>query len=92
MSAIMNGLYLHGGLDLTEGLFNLFRLCKKCSSNGALMKLPIIYVYTHDSIGVGEDGPTHQPVEHLTILRSTPNLNTWRPCDGVETAYSWKGH
>jgi transketolase len=54
------------------------------------MKLPVVYVYTHDSIGVGEDGPTHQPVEHLTMLRATPGINTWRPCDGVETAYAWR--
>ena len=56
----------------------------------SLMKLPVVYVYTHDSIGVGEDGPTHQPVEHLTMLRATPGINTWRPCDGVETAFAWQ--
>ena len=54
------------------------------------MKLPVIYVYTHDSIGVGEDGPTHQPVEHISMLRITPGIYTWRPCDGVETACAWK--
>ena len=56
----------------------------------ALMKIPTVLVYSHDSIGVGEDGPTHQPVEHLTSLRTTPNLETWRPCDTVETAFAWK--
>ncbi|HAN28726.1 MAG TPA: transketolase, partial [Haliea salexigens] len=55
----------------------------------ALMKLRTIFVYTHDSIGLGEDGPTHQPVEQLTALRATPNLHTWRPCDTVESAVSW---
>ena len=91
MSAIMNGLYLHGGFRPYGGTFLTFLdYARNAVRMSALMKLPIIYVYTHDSIGVGEDGPTHQPVEHLTILRSTPNLNTWRPCDGVETAYSWK--
>jgi transketolase len=87
----MNGLYLHGGFRPYGGTFLTFLdYARNAVRMSALMKLPIIYVYTHDSIGVGEDGPTHQPVEHLTILRSTPNLNTWRPCDGVETAYSWK--
>jgi transketolase len=56
----------------------------------ALMKLPVIYVYTHDSIGVGEDGPTHQPVEHISMLRITPGIYTWRPCDGIETTFAWK--
>ena len=56
----------------------------------ALMKIPTVLVYSHDSIGVGEDGPTHQPVEHLTSLRTTPNLETWRPCDAVETTFAWK--
>ena len=56
----------------------------------ALMKLPVIYIYTHDSIGVGEDGPTHQPVEHISMLRATPGVFTWRPCDGVETTFAWQ--
>jgi transketolase len=56
----------------------------------ALMEIPTVLVYSHDSIGVGEDGPTHQPVEHLTSLRTTPNIETWRPCDAVETAFAWK--
>src|SRR5690625_5941899 len=56
----------------------------------ALMKLRNVFVYTHDSIGQGEDGPTHQPIEHMATLRATPNLDVWRPCDGAETAVAWK--
>ena len=91
MSAIMNGIVLHGGIKpygatflvVTDYARNAVRL-------SALMGLPNIFVYTHDSIALGEDGPTHQPVEHLVTLRSTPNLNNWRPADLVETAVAWK--
>ena len=91
MSAIMNGLILHGGIRPYAGTFLTFLdYARNAVRMSALMKLPVVYVYTHDSIGVGEDGPTHQPVEHISMLRATPGINTWRPCDGVETAYAWK--
>ena len=91
MSAIMNGLLLHGGIRPYAGTFLTFLdYARNAVRMSALMKLPVVYVYTHDSIGVGEDGPTHQPVEHISMLRATPGINTWRPCDGVETAYAWK--
>ena len=91
MSAIMNGLVLHGGIRPYAGTFLTFLdYATNAVRMSALMKLPVVYVYTHDSIGVGEDGPTHQPVEHISMLRATPGINTWRPCDGVETAYAWK--
>jgi len=91
MSAIMNGLVLHGGIRPYAGTFLTFLdYARNAVRMSALMKLPVVYVYTHDSIGVGEDGPTHQPVEHISMLRATPGINTWRPCDGVETAYAWK--
>ncbi|MBV12942.1 MAG: transketolase [Flavobacteriaceae bacterium] len=91
MSAIMNGMVLHGGIRPYAGTFLTFLdYARNAVRMSSLMKLPVVYVYTHDSIGVGEDGPTHQPVEHLTMLRATPGINTWRPCDGVETAFAWK--
>ena len=91
MSAILNGLALHGGFVPYGATFLTFMdYARNAVRMAALMGLPSIFVYTHDSIGLGEDGPTHQPVEHLTTLRATPNLHTWRPCDGVETAVAWK--
>ncbi|HEY7776324.1 MAG TPA: transketolase C-terminal domain-containing protein, partial [Kineobactrum sp.] len=91
MSAIMNGITLHGGLVPYGATFLIFmEYARNAVRMAALMKLRTIFVYTHDSIGLGEDGPTHQPVEQLTALRVTPNLHTWRPCDAVESAASWK--
>ena len=91
MSAIMNGMYLHGGIRPYGGTFLTFLdYARNALRMSALMKLPVIYIYTHDSIGVGEDGPTHQPVEHISMLRATPGVFTWRPCDGVETTYAWQ--
>ena len=91
MSAIMNGITLHGGFIPYGGTFLMFmEYARNAVRMASLMKQRSIFVYTHDSIGVGEDGPTHQPVEQITSLRSTPNLNTWRPCDTVESAVSWQ--
>ncbi|PCJ49335.1 MAG: transketolase [Gammaproteobacteria bacterium] len=91
MSAIMNGITLHGGFIPYGGTFLMFmEYARNAVRMAALMKQRTIFVYTHDSIGVGEDGPTHQPIEQLTSLRSTPNLNTWRPSDTVESAVAWK--
>ena len=91
MSAIMNGIVLHGGFIAYGATFLMFmEYARNAVRMAALMKQPAIFVYTHDSIGLGEDGPTHQPVEQLTALRSTPNMQTWRPCDTVESAVSWK--
>jgi len=91
MSAIMNGLALHGGVIPYGGTFLIFmEYARNAVRMAALMAQRVIFVYTHDSIGLGEDGPTHQPVEQLTALRATPNLVTWRPCDTVETAVAWK--
>jgi transketolase len=91
MSAIMNGITLHGGFVNYGATFLMFmEYARNAVRMAALMKLPSIFVYTHDSIGLGEDGPTHQPVEQLTSLRATPNLSTWRPCDAVESAAAWK--
>ena len=91
MSAIMNGMYLHGGIRPYGGTFLTFLdYARNALRMSALMKLPVIYIYTHDSIGVGEDGPTHQPVEHISMLRATPGVFTWRPCDGVETTLAWQ--
>jgi transketolase len=91
MSAIMNGITLHGGFKAYGATFLMFmEYARNAVRMAALMKLPAIFVYTHDSIGLGEDGPTHQPVEQLTSLRTTPNMSTWRPCDAVESAVSWK--
>ena len=91
MSAIMNGMLLHGGIKPYGATFLVFTdYARNAVRLSALMKLPNIFVYTHDSIALGEDGPTHQPVEHLVTLRSTPNLESWRPADLVETAVAWK--
>ena len=90
MTGIMNGMVLHGGLKAYGGTFLTFLdYARNAVRMAALMKIQTILVYSHDSIGVGEDGPTHQPIEHLTSLRTTPNLETWRPCDTSETAISW---
>jgi len=91
MSAVVNGIALHGGFVNYGGTFLMFmEYARNAVRMAALMKINSIFVYTHDSIGLGEDGPTHQPVEQLTTLRSTPNLHTWRPCDNTETAVCWK--
>jgi transketolase len=91
MAAAMNGLALHGGIIPYGGTFLVFTdYCRPAIRLSALMKQRVIYVMTHDSIGLGEDGPTHQPVEHLASLRAMPNLYVFRPCDGVETAESWQ--
>ncbi len=90
MSAIMNGMALHGGLLPFGGTFLMFsEYARNALRMAALMKQRVIYVFTHDSIGLGEDGPTHQPVEQTTTLRFIPNMDTWRPCDTVESAVSW---
>lgn len=91
MSAIMNGITLHGGFIPYGGTFLMFmEYARNAVRMAALMKQRTIFVYTHDSIGLGEDGPTHQPVEQLASLRLTPNMETWRPCDQVESAVAWK--
>ncbi|WP_272677043.1 transketolase [Providencia huaxiensis] len=91
MSAIMNGIALHGGFIPYGATFLMFvEYARNAVRMAALMKVRSIFVYTHDSIGLGEDGPTHQPVEQLASLRVTPNLSTWRPCDQVESAVAWK--
>ena len=91
MSAICNGLGLHGGILPYSGTFLTFSdYARNALRMAALMKLQNIFVYTHDSIGLGEDGPTHQPVEHLASLRVMPNMRVWRPCDSVETAVAWR--
>ena len=91
MSAIMNGMVLHGGIKPYGATFLVFTdYARNAIRLSALMGIPNIFVYTHDSIALGEDGPTHQPVEHMVTLRSTPNLNNWRPADLVETAVAWK--
>lgn len=91
MSAMMNGIALHKGFVPYGATFLMFmEYARNAVRMAALMKQRAIFVYTHDSIGLGEDGPTHQPVEQVANLRSTPNLNTWRPCDAVESAVSWK--
>ena len=91
MTAIMNGMVLHGGLRPYGGTFLVFmEYARNAVRMAALMGQPNILVYTHDSIGLGEDGPTHQPIEQLASLRMTPNMRTWRPCDTVESAVSWK--
>ena len=90
MSAIMNGMVLHGGIKPYGATFLVFTdYARNAVRLSALMGIPSIYVYTHDSVALGEDGPTHQPVEHMVTLRSTPNLNSWRPADLVETAVAW---
>ena len=91
MAAAMNGIWLHGGLRPYGGTFMCFTdYARGAMRLSALMGLPVVYVMTHDSIGLGEDGPTHQPVEHLAICRATPNTLTFRPCDLVETAEAWE--
>ena len=91
MSAMMNGIALHGGFKAYGATFLMFmEYARNAVRMAALMKQPAIFVYTHDSIGLGEDGPTHQPVEQVVALRATPNLDNWRPCDQVESAVSWK--
>ncbi len=91
MSAIMNGAALHGGLVPYGATFLMFmEYARNAVRMAALMKQRSIFVYTHDSIGLGEDGPTHQPVEQIASLRLTPNMSTWRPCDQVESAVAWK--
>ncbi len=91
MAAAMNGIALHGGLIPYSGTFLVFSdYCRPSIRLSALMKQRVIYVFTHDSIGLGEDGPTHQPVEHLAALRAIPNLNVYRPADAVETAECWQ--
>lgn len=90
MTAIGNGLMLHGGLRAYVATFFVFSdYMKPMARLSALMGLPLTYVLTHDSIGVGEDGPTHEPVEQLAMLRSIPNFHVFRPCDAVETAAAW---
>ncbi|UTW44560.1 transketolase [bacterium SCSIO 12696] len=92
MSAIMNGIALHGGFVNYGATFLVFmEYARNAVRMSALMKQQSIFVYTHDSIGLGEDGPTHQPVEQITNLRTTPNMHCWRPCDAVESAVAWKG-
>ncbi|WP_180040063.1 transketolase [Acinetobacter sp. YH12218] len=91
MTAIANGVALHGGFVPYVATFLMFmEYARNAVRMSALMKQRVIHVYTHDSIGLGEDGPTHQPVEQIASLRGTPNLNTWRPCDTVEASISWK--
>lgn len=91
MAAAMNGMALHGGIIPYSGTFMVFTdYCRPSIRLSALMKQRVVYVMTHDSIGLGEDGPTHQPVEHLASLRAIPNLNVFRPCDGIETAEAWE--
>jgi len=90
MAAIMNGMVLHGGCIPYGGTFLVFSdYCRNALRVAALMGAGSIFVFTHDSIGLGEDGPTHQPVEHATTLRQIPNLDVWRPCDAVETTVAW---
>jgi transketolase len=90
MTAIMNGMVLHGGFRPYAGTFLVFSdYARNAVRMAALMRLGVVLVYTHDSIGLGEDGPTHQPIEHLASLRAMPNLSVWRPADAVETAVAW---
>lgn len=91
MGAAMNGMALHGGLKVFGGTFFVFSdYLRPAIRLAALMGLPVTYVFTHDSIAVGEDGPTHEPIEHLAALRAMPNLSVIRPADGNETAAAWK--
>jgi transketolase len=91
MSAIMNGIALHGGFIPYGATFLMFvEYARNAVRMAALMKIRSVFVYTHDSIGLGEDGPTHQPVEQMASLRVTPNISTWRPCDQVESAVAWQ--
>lgn len=91
MSAIMNGIALYGGFIPYGGTFLTFLdYARNAVRMAALMKQRVVFVYTHDSIGLGEDGPTHQPIEQINMLRMTPNMSVWRPCDTVETAVAWR--
>ena len=91
MNAVMNGMALHGGLIPYSGTFLVFMdYGRNAVRMAALMGIRVIFVFSHDSIALGEDGPTHQPIEHLTTLRSTPNMTTWRPANLAETAVAWK--
>ncbi len=91
MAVAMNGMLLHGGFRPYGGTFLIFsEYARNAIRMSALMGIPTMYVFTHDSIGVGEDGPTHQPIEQTASLRMVPNLDTWRPCDPVETAVAWE--
>jgi transketolase len=91
MAAVMNGMSVHTGLRPYGGTFLCFSdYMRPAIRLSALMRQPVIYVMTHDSIGLGEDGPTHQPIEHLASLRAMPNLNVFRPCDPIETAECWE--
>mgnify|MGYP003662709161 CR=1 FL=1 len=91
MTAIANGIALHGGFKAYTGTFLIFmEYARNAVRMSALMGIQNIHVYTHDSIGQGEDGPTHQPVEQLANLRGTPNMSSWRPCDTVETVFAWR--
>jgi transketolase len=91
MSAMMNGIALHGGFIPYGGTFLVFSdYARNAIRLAALMKQRVIFIYTHDSIGLGEDGPTHQPIEHINSLRMIPGLSLWRPCDNVETAVAWQ--
>jgi transketolase len=90
MAAMMNGIALHGGFIPYGGTFLVFSdYARNGARMSALMRQRVVYVFTHDSIGLGEDGPTHQPVEHVASLRLIPNMRLWRPCDTVETAVAW---
>lgn len=91
MSAIMNGIALYGGFIPFGGTFLVFQsYCANATRMSALMKQRVIYVFTHDSIGLGEDGPTHQPIMEMETLRATPNMQVWRPCDALETVVAWR--
>jgi transketolase len=91
MTAICNGMALHGGIIPYSGTFLVFSdYARSALRMAALMEIQQVLVYTHDSIGLGEDGPTHQPVEHVASLRLMPNMRVWRPCDTVETAVAWR--
>src|SRR5574339_1074082 len=90
MAAAMNGMALHGGVIPYGGTFLIFSdYCRNAIRLAALMRQRVIYVFTHDSIGLGEDGPTHQPIEHAASLRLIPHMDVWRPCDKVEAAVAW---
>jgi transketolase len=90
MAAVMNGLALHGGFIPYGGTFLTFSdYCRNALRMAALMRIRSVFVFTHDSIGLGEDGPTHQPIEHLATLRLLPNMDVWRPCDTTESVVAW---
>jgi transketolase len=90
MAAVMNGLALHGGFIPYGGTFLTFSdYCRNALRMAALMGIRSVFVFTHDSIGLGEDGPTHQPIEHLATLRLIPNMDVWRPCDTMESVVAW---